>query len=358
LSEQNKHKASTAIEQDRPETLKNDSEDPASETAIEDSVEVVSAQSLPIDPTEILDEPISTIDLAEQSDSKAVTSYDALSVYLREVRRIPKLTLEEESYLTQRYFEDKDLKAAYKLVQSNLWLVVKIAREYNQAVKSVLDLIQEGNIGLMEAVKNFNPHKGARLPSYAVWWIRAYIVRYLIANWRLVKLGTTQAQRKLFFNLYKERERLEREGFRPEAKLIAEKLDVRESDVIEMQQRLGSPDVSVDAPLAGDSDFTLHCILGNDQASLEDALASDQLKQLIHKAIVEFQSTLKPKDQTIFKKRLLSEEKATLQELSDELNISRERVRQIETRLIERFKNFVHSNFDSDILKQFEFLIN
>jgi RNA polymerase sigma-32 factor len=293
-----------------------------------------------------------------ESNSTALTHYDALSIYLKEVKAIPRLSIEEELSLTKKYFEEKDLKAAYRLVQSNLWLVVKIAREYSHAVRSLLDLVQEGNIGLMEAVKNFNPYKGARLPSYATWWIRAYIVRYLIANWRLVKLGTTQAQRKLFFNLHKEKEKLEREGFRPEPKLLAEKLNVKESEVVEMQQRLGAPDLSVDAPLAGDSDYTMHSVLSADGHSMEDAMAVEQLRDLIAKAIADFESTLREKDRIIFKKRLLSEEKATLQELSDELGISRERVRQIEVRLIERFKEFVHNNFDPDVLQQFEFLVS
>ena len=339
-----------------------------SEESIEPEVLEAEAEILPAETEEELVVPIEPIELEADSpevlpdpgeaSSTALTHYDALSIYLKEVKAIPRLSLEEELSLTKKYFEEKDLKAAYRLVQSNLWLVVKIAREYSHAVRSLLDLVQEGNIGLMEAVKNFNPYKGARLPSYATWWIRAYIVRYLIANWRLVKLGTTQAQRKLFFNLHKEKEKLEREGFRPEPKLLAEKLNVKESEVVEMQQRLGAPDLSVDAPLSGDSDYTMHSVLSSDAHSMEDAVAVEQLRDLIAKAIADFEGTLREKDRVIFKKRLLSEEKATLQELSDELGISRERVRQIEARLIERFKDFVHNNFDPDVLQQFEFLVS
>ena len=149
--------------------------------------------------------------------------YNPLDMYLREVQRIPHLSKEEEKSLALQYYENKDVVAARTLIQSNLWLVIKIARDYQNAAKNLLDLIQEGNIGLMEAVKNFDPFREVRFPSYAVWWIKAYIVRYLIANFRMVKLGTTQAQRKLFFNLKKEKEKLEREGLFPAPKLLAEK---------------------------------------------------------------------------------------------------------------------------------------
>jgi RNA polymerase sigma-32 factor len=138
--------------------------------------------------------------------SSGVVPYDALSAYFREIRRYPKLSREEEHELAVQYKEHKDIEAAYALVASNLWLVVKLAKEYERTARHLLDLIQEGNIGLMEAVKNYDPYRGVRFPSYAVWWVKAYIVRYMIANLRIVKVGTTQAQRKLYFNL-EERER-------------------------------------------------------------------------------------------------------------------------------------------------------
>ena len=154
-----------------------------------------------------------------------------------------------------QYHEKQDVQAAYSLVSSNLWLVVKVAREYEQAARSLLDLIQEGNIGLMEAIKNFDPYRGVRFPSYAVYWIRAYMIRFIISNLRMVKIGTTQAQRKLFFNLKKEKEKLEREGFYAAPKLLAERLQVKESEIVEMEQRLGGNDVSFDAPLSITSRF-------------------------------------------------------------------------------------------------------
>src|SRR5271169_5694145 len=169
---------------------------------------------------------------AEEAPGGAVVRYDPLQRYLTEIRRYPLLSREEEHRIAVRYREDNDIQAAYRLVTANLRLVVMIAREYQHAFRNLLDLIQEGNIGLMEAVKKFDPYRGIRFPSYAVWWVRAYIIRYLINNWRVVKLGTTQAQRKLFFNLQKEKERLEAEGIVPGPKLIAQRLDVKESEVV------------------------------------------------------------------------------------------------------------------------------
>ena len=186
---------------------------------------------------------------ADAADKRgALVAADPLGRYLAEIRRFPLLSREEEAVIARRYIKDKDPEDAYRLVTANLRLVVKLAYEFARATKNVLDLIQEGNVGLMEAVKNFDPEHGIRFPSYAVWWVRAYIYRYLINNWRLVKIGTTQAQRKLFFNLRKETERLEREGFKPQPLLLAHRMGVRESDVREMQERMGQSEVSLDQP--------------------------------------------------------------------------------------------------------------
>lgn len=273
--------------------------------------------------------------------NKSVVSYDPLSAYLREMKEQVHLTPEQEHELAVAYVEQKDIEAAYKLVASNLWLVVKLAREYEKSAKNLLDLIQEGNIGLMEAVKGYDPYKGVRFPSYAVWWIKAYIIRYMIANLRMVKIGTTQAQRKLYFNLNKEKAKLERMGISPRPKLLAEKLNVKESEVVEMEQRLGSSDLSVDAPqVSTESDFTLHSVLPSEGPSSEDLLADKQKKKYIRKAFKEFSVTLKKKQRLIFEKRMVTEDKSTLQELSDELGISKERVRQIQAKLASQFKLF------------------
>ncbi|MCB0319443.1 MAG: RNA polymerase factor sigma-32 [Bdellovibrionales bacterium] len=285
--------------------------------------------------------PQKSVPAAPPSRGGAVVPYDPLSVYLREMRRYPRLSREEENALAVDFKEKKDVQAAYRLVSSNLWLVVKIAKSYEKSARNLLDLIQEGNIGLMEAVKNYDPYRGVRFPSYAVWWIKAYIVRYMIANLRMVKIGTTQAQRKLFFNLRKEKDKLERLGIYPKPKLLAERLNVKESEVLEMEQRLGAPDVSVDASVTTEEEeVNLLGILSTDDPSSEELVSRKEQMEFVHSGFKEFSSTLKAKEKVIFQKRLVSEDKATLQELSDELKISRERVRQIEARIKEKLRDF------------------
>lgn len=286
-----------------------------------------------------------------KSTSKDVVIYDPLSAYLREMGRFKPLSREEEHVVALQYYRNKDVDAAYKLITSNLWLVVKIARDYERAARNLLDLVQEGNIGLMEAVKNFDPFRGVRFPSYAVWWIRAYMVRYLIANWRLVKIGTTQAQRKLFFNLKKERDKLERQGIYPTPTLLAEKLAVRESDVVEMEQRLSSSDISVDSPINEDQDTPILALLSHHDATAEELLAKKEMRRLIAVGLSEFTSTLKPKEVVIFNQRILPEEKATLQDIAEKLLISRERVRQIENRIREKLKEFFLKRLPSEELE-------
>ena len=268
--------------------------------------------------------------------SAALVPFDSLQRYLAEIRRIPVLSREEEHRLAVRWHEQGDREAAWRLVTANLRLVVMIAREYQRAFHNLLDLVQEGNVGLLEAVKNFDPYRGIRFPSYAVWWMRAYIIRYIMNNWRLVKVGTTQAQRKLFFNLQKERERLEREGFVPAPRLIAQRLDVKEKEVVEMEQRLAARDVSVDAPLSEGEDASLLDFLPA-PAQTADTVADEEYHRLVRRKADEFKQTLKGKDLVIYERRLEAlmrdEEPVTLQEIGDEYGISRERVRQIEARL-------------------------
>lgn len=329
-------------------------------------LEVLEGEVLPSDPVggeeneeENLPE---VIDLSDESDGEVVevephgetasgslVPYSALDAYLAEIRRLSPLSREEEHAVAVEYHNTKSPEAAKKLVFGSLWLVVKIARDYEKVARNVLDLIQEGNIGLMEAVQNFDPYRGVRFPSYAVWWIRAYIIRYIIANWRLVKIGTTQAQRKLFFNLKKESERLEREGIYPSPKLLADRLNVREGDVVEMSQRLGGPDVSVDAPLQDESDSNLLSLLPSGEQSAEEAMAKKELHHALKEAIVAFQAGLNPKEARIFQGRVMDEDRLTLQDLSDELSISKERVRQIENRLREKLKDFVSNRLGSEL---------
>ena len=277
----------------------------------------------------------------EKSSASALVPADTLQRYLAEIRRYPLLSREEEHELAVEYKERGDVQAAYKLVTANLRLVVMIAREYQRAFRNLLDLIQEGNIGLMEAVKNFDPYRGVRFPSYAVWWIRAYIIRYLINDWRMVKIGTTQAQRKLFFNLQKEKERLEAEGFTPGPKLLAERLNVKEGEVIEMEQRLANRDISTDVPVGEDGEATLLSFLPDNSANPEESVANAEYRQVVGEKIEQFASGLKDKDLVIFRERLLNEEPLTLREIGERYGISRERVRQIEERLKKRLKDYL-----------------
>jgi RNA polymerase sigma-32 factor len=279
--------------------------------------------------------------IAPDEGEHAVVSTDALQRYLTEIRRHPILSREQEHELAVRYAEEEDLDAAYRLVASNLRLVVMIAREYQRASQQLLDLIQEGNIGLMEAVKNFDPYRGVRFPSYAVWWIRAYIIRYIMNNWRMVKLGTTQAQRKLFFNLQKEKERLEREGIVAAPKLLAQRLDVKEREVVEMEQRLSGTDVSINQPVADGDDASLVDFLPSGEQTAENRVADAEFRSLISEKIRAFGETLRGKDRVIFERRLLSDGPGTLQEIGDEFGISRERVRQLESRLKNRLKEYL-----------------
>ncbi len=280
---------------------------------------------------------------------KDIIPYDGLAAYLREISQYTPLSKEDERDLALKFFHEQDKEAAFQLVTRNLILVVKIAREYEKAARSLLDLIQEGNIGLMEAVKNFDPYRNVRFPSYAIWWIKAYIIRYIMANWRLVRIGTTQAQRKLFFNLKKEKDRLEQEGFYPGPKLLAERLEVKESDIVEMEQRLAGSDLSIDAPMQADSDSTLMSLLPAQGLNAEQLIATKELREAFLEGIKEFADSLNARERDIFEARILAEEKSTLQELSDKLKISKERVRQLENRTRDNLVRFLKSKLGGDV---------
>ena len=281
----------------------------------------------------------------DKSPSKDLVPFEPLQRYLAEIRRYPLLSREEEHRLAVEYKEFGNIDAAYKLVTSNLRLVVMIAREYQRAFRNLLDLIQEGNIGLMEAVKNFDPYRGIRFPSYAVWWVRAYIIRSIINDWRMVKIGTTQAQRKLFFNLQKEKEKLEAEGFIPGPKLLAQRLNVKEGEVVEMEQRLGNRDLSTDAPVGEDGEATLLNFLPDNKETPEERFAAAEYRHVLGEKIEEFAGGLKDKELAIFRERLLNEEPLTLREIGERYGISRERVRQIEDRLKKKLKDYLSKEF-------------
>lgn len=277
----------------------------------------------------------------EEPKGTSLIPFDPLQRYLAEIRRYSLLTREEEHRLAIQYREDDDIEAAYRLITANLRLVVKIALEFQRYwMTNFLDLIQEGNIGLMQAVKKFDPYRGVKLSYYASFWIKAYILKFIMDNWRLVKIGTTQAQRRLFFNLKKERERLESLGYDVGPKLLAEKLGTKEEEIIEMDQRMGSWDVSLESPVRDDSDNTHKDLLPSKDISHEEVLAESQTRDMFLEKLEEFRETLRGKELYIFEKRLLSDSPLTLQKIGDEYGLSKERVRQIEKRLIEKIRNF------------------
>jgi len=281
-------------------------------------------------------------EIQETDEKTSLAKVDPLQRYLVEVRRYKLLTKEEEHQLALTYRENKDPDAAYKLITSNLRLVVKIAFEFHRAwVMNLLDLIQEGNIGLMQAVKKFDPYKGVRLSSYASFWIRAYILRFILDNWRLVKIGTTQAQRRLFFNLQKEKTKLEALGYSAEPKKLAEAIGVKEKEVIQMDQRMSSWEASLDAPMRDDAERSLMDFLPASKELIDGKLEDNEIKSILYEKLKDFKKTLKDKELYIYQNRILAENPATLQEIGDKYGITRERTRQIEERLLRKIKDFL-----------------
>ena len=274
---------------------------------------------------------------------------DALQRYMAEVAKHALLSREEEHELAVKFQRTHDPEIAYRLVTANLRLVVKIAYEYRRAAFNLLDLIQEGNVGLMHAVQKYDPFRGVKLSSYAAWWIRAYILRYLMDNWRMVKLGTTQAQRKLFFNLRKEQEKLLAQGFEAAPKLLAERLDVTEQDVREMDQRLSNDEFSIDAPVAAggqDEGRQTHGDrLVQTAPPVDEQLADEELRRIFKEKLAEFGKTLTAdKDRFLFENRIAppdDREPMTLQQIGDLWGVTRERARQLEARLTDRLRDYL-----------------
>lgn len=274
-------------------------------------------------------------------DSTAVVPVTTLQQYLAEVRRYPFLSKEEELRLFEEYHVQGSREAAVKLILSNLRVSVAMAYEYLHTGADQMDLIQEGNVGLMQAIKKFDPTKNVRFYAYAAWWARAYILRYLLNNYRLVKVGTTQDQRKLFYNLRKEKAKLEREGFAPDTKLLADRLNVRERDVIEMDQRLGSWELSLDQPLTQDTDGTLLDVLPAQDVPVDEQLADLQLRSIFREKLAQFAKTLGEREEDILRNRILSETPVTLEDLGHKYNITKERTRQLEARIINRLRDYM-----------------
>ena len=283
---------------------------------------------------------ISSTPVKRKDTETGLVHYSPLQQYLAEVRRYPLLTREEEQRLVEEYRERGKRESGIQLVLANLRLVVSIASPYSRPGMDQFDLIQEGNVGLLQALKRYDPSKGTRFGTYAAWWIKAYILRYVVANFRLVKIGTTQDQRKLFYNLKKARQKLESQGFIPDTKLLADRLSVRERDIWQMEQRLGNREISLHQPIGEDSDQTFLDIIPSSEQNIDTELAEKTLKELFRKTLREFTETLNDRERFVLTHRILSESPITLDELGKRFGVTKERSRQLQNRIIEKLRAF------------------
>jgi RNA polymerase sigma-32 factor len=264
---------------------------------------------------------------------------NSLEAYLLQINQFPLLTQEEEFKLAVRYRKYNDIEAAHKLITANLRFVVKVAFEYKSYGVKLQDLVQEGNIGLMMAVKKFNPYKGYRFISYAIWWIRAYIQNFIIKTWSLVKIGTTQAQKKLFYKIGKVRKALEADGAgEKKYELLAKDLDVAKEDIIEMEQRMAARDLSLDTPFDEGQELTHLELLRENSPNQEEAIAQEEEKRMRQFEVQNAMKRLNEKEVYVIKNRIMADEPLTLQQIGDYLKLSRERVRQIESEALKKLK--------------------
>ena len=264
---------------------------------------------------------------------------NSLESYIMQINQFPLLSQEEEFELAVRYRKHNDLEAVQKLITSNLRFVVKVSFEYKSYGIKILDLIQEGNIGLMMAIKKFDPHKGYRFISYAIWWIRAYIQNFIIKNWSLVKIGTTQAQKKLFYKIGKVRKALESSQEKEEKyESLANDLDVAKEEIIEMEQRMSSRDLSLDAPFDDNQELTHFDLLKETSPNQEDVLGEEEEKKIREREVQNAMKHLNDKEEFVIKNRIMADSPLTLQEIGTHLKLSRERVRQIESEALKKLK--------------------
>lgn len=290
--------------------------------------------------------------VVDEDETAGLVRYDPVRAYIQQIRRYPLLTPEEEHDIATRYVQTRDPQLARKLITSNLRLVVKIAHEYSRIHQNLMDLVQEGNIGLIQAVEKFEPDRGVKLSTYSSWWIRAYILKYLLNTWRLVKVGTTQAQRKLFFNLHKQQELLRERGIVPTPALLAEALDVPEREVAEMQKRMAAADLSLSTPLRSDEDDgrTMMDLIGDTSQVPDEVVAAEELRRIVTEKLHAFASQLKGRDLVIMRERLLSDEPMTLKDIGDRYGISRERARQLEKRLLKQLREYLTAELGDNVV--------
>lgn len=319
------------------------SDDQDDDVALADSAEDVDveldASDHGLDPL-VLDDDHEGLPAPSTTRLPAVGPRDSLHLYLREVSRFPLLKPDEEHELALRVRDHNDADAAFRLVSSHLRLVVRIAMDFQRRwMQNVLDLVQEGNVGLMRAVNKFDPDKGIKFSYYASFWIKAYILKFIMDNWRMVKIGTTQVQRKLFYNLNRERQKLIMQGFDPDAAMLSERLGVTEDQINEMDQRLASTDMSLNVPVGEDAGgATRMDFLPALGPGIEDSLASDEIAGLVRSKLKTILPKLNEKELYILQNRLLTDEPVTLREIGERYNVTRERVRQLEARLLEKIR--------------------
>jgi RNA polymerase sigma-32 factor len=271
---------------------------------------------------------------------------DPLALYLSDIRKYPVLSKEKELEIAKRYYETKDPEAAQILIKSNLRFVVKVAADYSRFGAKMIDLIQEGNVGLMHAVREYNPYKGARLITYAVWWIRGYIQEYLMRQYSMVRIGTTQNQRRLFYQLQKEKEALDSMGQAPNLALLSSRLGIPEEEIEQMSQRMSGRDVSLDRPLDDESGASLMDLQRSaSDMSLDERIAHEEQLEILKKKIESLRPELSDREKIILDERILNDEPLTLQEIGEKHGITREAVRQMEVRVLKKIKSKME--FDS-----------
>jgi RNA polymerase sigma-32 factor len=297
-------------------------------------------------------------DLVQRGSSAPAKSRDdLLASYLAEVRRYPILSPEEEKEVAVRYYEHGDKDAAERLVTSNLRLVIKIAFQYHRQWANVLDLIQEGNVGLVEALSRFDPYREIRFSSYAQYWIRAMILRFLLDNFRLVRLGSTRAGRKLFFQLQKERDRLVAEGIDPTETRLAERLGVAPKEIRAVEQHMRAPALSLHAPAGEDEEgrTLAEIVPGTDTKDPELAASRNELGEMVKHHLDDFAATLTDeRERLIWQRRLIAQDPESLSALGDEFGVSKERVRQVEARLKGRLREYLEEKLGSEIAFEFD----
>ena len=275
--------------------------------------------------------------LADQKKDAQTRNQLSLFRYMQDVNTYKLLDNEETKALVIRYQEKGDQQAGDELVTANLRLVVKIAGDFQKYwTNNFLDLVQEGNIGLIKAIKKFEPERGIKFSYYATFWIRAYILKFIMDNWRLVKLGTTQVQRKLFYKLNKEKKVLETQGIKPESSLLAKRLDVKETDIIEMEQRFNGPDISLESPVSPDSQTEHKDMLSENGPSVEELAARREIIEKITDVLNKQKGSFCKREKVILEDRLLQDDSRSLKNIAEQFQISRERIRQIEARLLKK----------------------